>query len=89
MNKVLFIALEIFLGGFLVCFIISMPLIAWALCEEDKENGITPVIQIKDIGAILLVSAILSIGWVLLLPMYGLMLLEKIAGKDGKDDYGA
>lgn len=86
MNRALLIAMAILLGGFLVCLVITVPLIAWALCEEDKENGIIPArITARDVGAILVVSIILSLAWALMLPLYGLMLLEKIAGKGGKD----
>lgn len=87
MNRALLIALAIFLSGFLVCLLITVPLIAWALREDDKENGIIPTrpLQGKDIGTILVISIALSFAWVLLLPLYVLMLAEKIAGKDGKD----
>lgn len=87
MNRALLIALAIFLGGFLVCLVITIPLITWALREEDKENGIIPARPAagKDIGAILAVSIALSFIWVLLIPLYVLMLTEKIAGKGGKD----
>ena len=87
MNRALLIALAIFLSGFLVCLVITVPLIARALREEDKENGIIPArpTKPKDIGAILVAAIALSLAWVLMLPLYGLALLEKIAGKDGKD----
>lgn len=86
MNRTLLIVLAIFLSGFLVCLVITVPLTAWALREDDRENGIIPArTTAKDVGAILVVSIILSLAWVLMLPLYGLMLLEKIAGKDGKD----
>lgn len=87
MNRAIIIAMAIFLSGFLVCLVITVPLIAWALREEDKENGVIPArsLQEKDIGTILVVSIALSFAWVLLLPLYALMLVEKIAGKDGKD----
>ena len=85
MNRALLIALAIFLSGFLVCLVITVPLIAWALREDNRENGIIPAkTTAKDIGAILVVAIVLSLAWVLMLPLYGLMLLEKIAGKDGK-----
>lgn len=86
MNRALLIALVIFLSGFLVCLVITVPLIAWALREDNRENGIIPAkTTARDIGAILVVAIVLSLAWVLMLPLYGLMLLEKIAGKDGKD----
>ena len=86
MNRALLIALAVFLGGFLVCLVITVPLIAWALREDNRENGIIPAkTTARDIGAILVVAIALSLAWVLMLPLYGLMLLEKIAGKDGKD----
>ena len=85
MNRTLLIVLAIFLSGFLVCLVITVPLIAWALREDNRENGIMPAkTTAKDIGAILVVAIALSLAWVLMLPLYGLMLLEKIAGKDGK-----
>lgn len=85
MNRTLLIVLAIFLSGFLVCLVITVPLIAWALREDNRENGIIPAkTTAKDIGAILVVAIALSLAWVLMLPLYGLMLLEKIAGKDGK-----
>lgn len=85
MNRALLIVLAIFLSGFLVCLVITVPLIAWALREDNRENGIIPAkTTAKDIGAILVVAIALSLAWVLMLPLYGLMLLEKIAGKDGK-----
>lgn len=90
MSRILLVALAIFLGGFLVCFIISMPLIAWALREDNRENGIIQErITVRDVGTISVAAIVLSLLWVLVLPLYGLMLLETIAGKDGKDDYGA
>lgn len=86
MNRALLIALAVFLGGFLVCLVITVPLIAWALSEDNRENGIIPAkTTARDIGAILVVAIALSLAWALMLPLYGLMLLEKIAGKDGKD----
>lgn len=86
MNRALLIVLAVFLSGFLVCLVITVPLIAWALREDNRENGIIPAkTTAKDIGAILVVAIALSLAWVLMLPLYGLMLLEKIAGKDGKD----
>ena len=86
MNRTLLIVLAVFLSGFLVCLVITVPLIAWALREDNRENGIIPAkTTAKDIGAILVVAIALSLAWVLMLPLYGLMLLEKIAGKDGKD----
>lgn len=86
MNRTLLIVLAVFLSGFLVCLVITVPLIAWALREDNRENGIIPArTTARDVGAILVVSIILSLAWVLMLPLYGLMLLEKIAGKDGKD----
>lgn len=85
MNRTLLIVLAIFLSGFLVCLVITVPLIAWALREDNRESGIIPAkTTAKDIGAILVVAIALSLAWVLMLPLYGLMLLEKIAGKDGK-----
>jgi hypothetical protein len=85
MNRTLLIVLAVFLSGFLVCLVITVPLIAWALREDNRENGIIPAkTTAKDIGAILVVAIALSLAWVLMLPLYGLMLLEKIAGKDGK-----
>lgn len=86
MNRTLLIVLAVFLSGFLVCLVITVPLIAWALREDNRENGIIPArMTARDIGAILVVAIALSFAWVLMLPLYGLMLLEKIAGKDGKD----
>lgn len=86
MNRTLLIVLAVFLSGFLVCLVITVPLIAWALREDNRENGIIPArTTARDIGAILVVAIVLSVAWVLMLPLYGLMLLEKIAGKDGKD----
>lgn len=85
MNRTLLIVLAVFLSGFLVCLVITVPLIAWALREDNRENGIIPAkTTARDIGAILVVAIALSLAWVLILPLYGLMLLEKIAGKDGK-----
>lgn len=86
MNRALLIVLAVFLSGFLVCLVITVPLIAWALREDNRENGIIPAkTTVKDIGAILVAAIALSLAWVLMLPLYGLMLLEKIARKDGKD----
>lgn len=86
MNRTLLIVLAVFLSGFLVCLVITVPLIAWALREDNRENGIIPAkTTARDIGAILAVAIALSLAWVLMLPLYGLMLLEKIEGKDGKD----
>lgn len=87
MNRVLLIALAIFLGGFLVCMVITVPLITWALREEDRENGVTQErpTKAKDIAAILVAAIVLSLAWVLILPLYVLMLAEKITGR-GEDD---
>lgn len=85
MNRTLLIVLAVFLSGFLVCLVITVPLIAWALREDNRENGIIPAkTTARDVGTILVVAIALSLAWVLMLPLYGLMLLEKIAGKDGK-----
>lgn len=90
MSRILLVTLAIFLGGFLVCFIISIPLIAWAIREDNRENGIIQEkTTARDVGAISAAAIVLSLLWVLVLPLYGLMLLETIAGKGGKDDYGA
>ena len=61
MNRVLLIALAIFLGGFLVCMVITVPLIAWALREEDRENGVTQErpTKAKDIACLLYTSILM------------------------------
>lgn len=87
MNKAVAIALAIYLGGFVVCFIISIPLIAWALYYTDKEEGVAPEKKnaARDIAAILLIAFIFSIFWVLMIPLYVLILAEKITGREEDD----
>ena len=44
MNKAAYIVLAVFCVGFLVCLVITIPLLFWALRLEDEENGIIPEI---------------------------------------------
>lgn len=87
MNKAAAIALAIYLGGFVVCFIISVPLIAWALYYTDKEEGAAPEKKnvARDVAVILLVALVFSVFWVLVIPLYVLMLAEKITGRKEDD----
>ena len=39
MNKVLLIAVTVYLVGFCVCAVISVPLIMWAVRKNDEEEG--------------------------------------------------
>lgn len=82
MNKAAAIALAIYIGGFAVCFIISVPLITWALYYMDKEEGAAPEKKnvIRDIAAILLTALVFSVFWVFI-PLYVLILAEKITGR--------
>ena len=85
MNKAAYIALVVFCVGFLVCLVITIPLLFWALRLEDEENGIVPARKAgRDVGGVIIVAIVLSLVWVLMLPLYVLMLAEKIAGR-GED----
>ena len=86
MNKAAYIALAVFCVGFLVCLVITIPLLFWALRLEDEENGIIPARKAagRDVGGVMIVAIVLSLVWVLMLPLYALMLAEKIAGR-GED----
>ncbi|NBH83493.1 hypothetical protein D7X88_12755 [bacterium C-53] len=82
MNKAAYMALVVFCVGFLVCLAITIPLLFWALRLEDEENGIVPARKAgRDVGGVIIVAIVLSLVWVLMLPLYVLMLAEKIAGR--------
>lgn len=76
-------ALIIFLAGFGVCLMISIPLVAWAVRLEDEENGIIKEKKerFRDMPKIVATAAALSMFWFLSMPLYFLMLREKIKGK--------
>lgn len=86
MNKAAAIVVSVFFVGFLVCLVVTIPLLFWALRLEDEENGIAQGERknIRDIGAVIIVAIVLSLVWVLMFPLYVLMLAEKIAGR-GED----
>lgn len=77
----------VFLIGFAVCLITSIPLVAWAVWFDDEESGIMRDSQerLKDIPNIILAAAVISIFWFLAMPLYISMLAEKIREKKGKD----
>ena len=39
MNKALLIIMAVYLVGFCVCVVISVPLIMWAVRKNDEEEG--------------------------------------------------
>lgn len=86
MNRVLFIALTVYLIGYLICVVITIPLIIWAVHEDEKEEGIYREGVTPDLfGRTVLVSILLSMLWFLLIPLYILVAAEKITGR-GEDD---
>lgn len=82
MNKVLLIAVTVYLVGFCVCAVISVPLIMWAVRKDDEEGCYEPMKTPELFGKASLTAWIISTVWFLVLPLYVLMLAEKITGKD-------
>lgn len=83
MNKVLLIAVTVYLVGFCVCAVISVPLIMWAVRKNDEEEGYYEPMETPELfGKASLTAWIISTVWFLVLPLYVLMLEEKITGKD-------
>ena len=83
MNKVLLIAVTVYLVGFCVCAVISVPLIMWAVRKNDEEEGYYEPMETPELfGKASLKAWIISTVWFLVLPLYVLMLAEKITGKD-------
>ena len=80
MNRAVEITVAIFLIGFLLCLLISIPMTSWAILEEERETGIEAEHKIKGV---LLTAAVFSLFWVVMIPFYILILLEKLAGKGG------
>lgn len=86
MSKAILIVLVVYLIGYVICLVITTPLIIWAVHEDEREEGIymeqdTPGLP----GKAFIVSMFFSVIWFLLIPLYILMLAEKIAGR-GEDD---
>ena len=83
MNKVLLIAVTVYLVGYCICAVISVPLIMWAVRKNDEEEGYYRPMGIPELfGKASLTAWIISTVWVLVIPLYILMLAEKITGKD-------
>ncbi len=76
----------IFLIGFVVCLLISVPLVAWAVRVEDEDSGIMKESKerLKDMPKVILAAAVISIFWILAIPLYISMLVEKIRGRKDK-----
>lgn len=86
MSRALLIALVVYMVGYLVCMIITPPLIMWAIHEDEREERGYIEPDTPDLfGKAFLVAAFISLIWFLLIPLYILMLAEKIAGR-GEDD---
>ena len=86
MSRALLIAVAVYLIGYLVCLIITPPLIVWAIHENEREErGYIEQDTPHLFGKALLLSMFLSLIWFLLIPLYILMLAEKITGR-GEDD---
>lgn len=86
MNRTLLIALMVYFIGYLICAVITMPLIIWAVHEDEREEGIYREQETPELfGRAALMSILLSVIWFLLIPLYILMLAEKITGR-GEDD---
>lgn len=83
MNKALFIAVTVYLVGYCICAVISVPLIMWAARKNDEEEGYYEPMKTPELfGKASLTAWIISTVWFLVLPLYVLMLAEKITGKD-------
>lgn len=86
MNRALLIILAVYLIGYVICLAITIPLIIWAVHEDEKEEGAYMEQDTPGLfGKAFIVSMFLSVIWFLLIPLYILMLAEKIAGR-GEDD---
>lgn len=83
MSKALLTAAAVYLIGYLVCMIITPPLIVWAIHEDEREERGYVEPDTPDLfGKVLLVSMIFSLIWFLFIPLYVLILAEKITGRD-------
>lgn len=82
MNKALLIAVTVYLVGYCICAVISVPLIMWAVRKNDEEEYYEPMKTPELFGKASLTAWIISTVWFLVLPLYVLMLAEKITGKD-------
>lgn len=61
----------------------SIPLIMWAVRKNDEEEGYYEPMETPELfGKASLTAWIISTVWFLVLPLYVLMLAEKITGKD-------
>lgn len=82
MSKAAEVITTVYLVGFLVCFIISVPMTVWAIIQEERETQIETEHKIRGTIA---TAAAFSLVWVVMIPFYLLILLEKIAGKGGDE----
>lgn len=81
MSRALLIGGVVYLIGYLVCIIII-----WAIHEDEREErGYIEPDTLDLFGRAFLAAAFISLIWFLLIPMYILVLAEKIAGR-GEDD---
>lgn len=86
MSRALLIALTVYLIGYVICLIVTIPLVIWAVHEDEREERGYIEPDTPDLfGRAFLVSMIFSLIWFLLLPLYVLMLAEKITGRGGDD----
>ena len=86
MSRALLIVFVVYTVGYLVCMIITPPLIIWEIHEgEREERGYIEPDTPDLFGRALLASVLLSIIWFLLVPLYILMLAEKITGRGEED----
>lgn len=61
----------------------KLPLIMWAVRKNDEEEGYYEPMETPELfGKASLTAWIISTVWFLVLPLYVLMLAEKITGKD-------
>lgn len=87
MSRALLIAAVVYLVGYLVCMIITPPLIIWAIHEDEREERGYIEQDTPDLfSKALLASMLISIIWFIFIPLYVLMLAEKITGRDDKDE---
>lgn len=86
MSRALLIALTVYLIGYVICLIVTIPLVIWAVHEDEREERGDIEPDAPDLfGRAFLVSMIFSLIWFLFLPLYVLMLAEKITGRGGDD----
>lgn len=64
MNKALLIIMAVYLVGFCVCAVISVPLIMWAVRKNDEEEGYYEPMETPELfGKASLTAWIISTVW--------------------------